>query len=323
MGAIRGLLTSAWTDRHLAVALLAAAAGLAGVLSRDEPTPFHLVAVAALVVTVVLGLLVSAFGGLVVGVVAAAVVIAVKQTVGDWNPAGFVPSLQTTLGLVVVGALAGVAGTVLRAGREVRGGGAAAAYGSLGLLTEQAATARLDEEIARARRHRRPLAVVLIRTDITDPDLGEGTRMRAYRTVARLVESLLRETDIPFALSPDEVGAVLPETDVEGAWLLLGPLVDAATRASFTVREEDERRTLADCAELHAGLAALSDEAPRAEDLLATVRSSVRSSAGSSAGSPAGSSVDDPVGTSAGGEGPEAEAPHGRHRAGTTGRRTR
>ncbi|WP_133252093.1 hypothetical protein [Actinomycetospora cinnamomea] len=256
--------------------LLALAAALAGLLMRAEPAPFHLLAAAALVLTVVLGVLVSAFGGLVVGLVTAAVVIVVKQAVGAWTPADFVASLQTTLGLLVVGALAGLAGSVLRSDRGHRSSGAAAAYGSLGLLTEQAVTARLDEEIARARRHRRPLAVILIRTEITDPDLGDGTRMRAHRTVARLVESLLREIDIPFALSPEEVGAVLPETDVEGAWLLLGPLVDAATRASFTVREEDGRRTLADCAEVHAGLAALSDETPRAEDLLVAARASIR-----------------------------------------------
>jgi GGDEF domain-containing protein len=273
-------MTSGWTERHAIVALAVVAAAVTGVLTRGEPKPFHLVVGAALIVTTIVALLLTPFGGMVTGLAAAAAVIAIKQWWGDWDQQAFLVSLQTTVGLVVVGGLVGMVGSALRGrGRQNRHG-VKPAYGSLGLLTAETALSRLDEEIARARRHSRPLAVVLVRTDITDPTLGAAVRVRAHRTVARLVESLLRDTDIPFALDTDEVGAILPETDVNSAWQLVGPLVDAATRASFTVREDDERRSLADCAELHAGVVSLSEEVASADDLLVAARRAVRDDAG-------------------------------------------
>jgi GGDEF domain-containing protein len=269
-------MTSGWTDRHVVVALAVLAAALTGVLTRGEPAPFHLVVGAALAVTTIVALPLTPFGGMTTGLVGAAAVIAAKQWWGNWDQQAFLVSLETTVGLIVVGGLVGLAGSGLRERGRRNRHGVEPAYGSLGLLTADLALSRLDEEIARAQRHSRPLTVVLARTDITDPALGAGARARAHRTVARLVESLLRDTDIPFALDADEVGAILPETDIEGAWQLVGPLVDAATRASFTIRENEERRSLADCAELHAGMVTLSDEVANADDLLAAARRAVR-----------------------------------------------
>lgn len=150
------------------------------------------------------------------------------------------------------------------------------AYGSLGLLTEDVALARLDDEIVRARRHRRPLTVVVMVVTITEPDLAPRARTAAVRAVARLVETLLRETDVPFALEDGELGAILPETDSASAWDVLGPVLDAATRAAFTVRDDDERRSLVDCAELHAGLAVLGEQHPDAESLVRVARAQAR-----------------------------------------------
>ena len=287
MSRIKGRLMSGWTDRHVVVAVAVVAAGITGVLTRDERAPFHLVVGVALVVTVGFALLFNAFGGMVVGVVAAAGVIAVKQWFGAWDEDVFLGSLESTLGLVVVGGVVGMAGSRLRGRGVMDGAGPAPAYGSLGLLTAEVALSRLDEEIARARHHTRPLTVVLIRTDITDQTLSEDARLRAHRTVARLVESLLRDTDVPFALTTDEVGAILPETTADTAWRLVGPLMDAATRASFTVREEDQRRSLADCAELHAGMVSLSKDCADADELMSAARRSVREDEASPLGSDA------------------------------------
>ena len=275
MSRIKGRLTSGWTDRHVVVAVAVVAAGITGVLTRAERAPFHLVVGVALVATVGLALSLNAFGGMVAGIAAAAGVIAAQQWSGAWDEDVFLGSVESTLGLVVVGGLVGMAGSRLRGREVVDGPGPAPAYGSLGLLTAEVALSRLDEEIARARQHARPLTVVLVWTDITDQTLSEDARRRAHRTVARLVESLLRETDVPFALTTDEVGAILPETNADAAWQLVGPVMDAATRASFTVREEDQRRSLADCAELHAGLVSLSEDCADADELMAAARRSV------------------------------------------------
>jgi GGDEF domain-containing protein len=273
---LKDRMTSGWTDRHVVVALAVIGAGVTGVLTRAEPEPFHLAVGAALAVTTVLALPLTPFGGMVVGLGAAAAVIAGKRWWRVWDQQWFLVSMATTVALVVVGGLVGMAGSHLRERGRPGRPGPEPAYGSLGLLATDAALARLDEEIARARRHDRPLSVALLRTEITEPDLSASARTRAHRTVARLVESLLRDIDVPFAVEVAEVGAILPETDAEAAWELLGPLMDAASRASFTVREDNERRSLADCAELHAGLVSLSPEMGTADDLLAAVRRSVR-----------------------------------------------
>ncbi len=270
----RAQLISGWTDRHVRAALALSAAAIAGAISAAEPPPFHLVSAAVVIATALVALFVDGFGGMVVGVAGAAATIAAKQVAGAWTQQGFVVALALTLALLALGWLAGTVSSDLH-GRNARGGGGGgpqAAYGSLGLLDGDAALARLDEEIARARRHRRPLSVAVLRVRITDDTLTSGARAAAERSVARLVETLLPESDVPFALAAGEFGAIMPETSAGDAWDVLGPVLDAADRAAFTVREDNERRCLADCAELHAGVVAMSERLSDSERLIAAAR---------------------------------------------------
>ena len=267
-------LTSDWTERHLFVASAMLTAALAAGLAMLARSPYDLVGVAAVALTLLVALGLAAVGGLVAGFGGAALVIAVRQAGDAWTPAEFRLSLSLTVALVLLGWLTGTASTTLRgrADEEAAGRQVAAAAGSLGLLPADAALARLDEEVARARRHRRPLALVLVRTQITDDLLLPDARRIARRTVARLVEGLVPDTAVPFALEEDVVGAVLPETGEAAAWELLGPVVDAATRASFAVRAEGERRALVDCASLDVALVALSARHADAQALLDDAR---------------------------------------------------
>lgn len=271
-------LTSDWTERHLQWALAMFAATAAGSVAMLADAPYHLVGVAAVITTVCIALRLDAFGGILAGFAGAAVVIGVEKGGGDWTPKVFGAALALTACLVVVGWLTGSASAGLR--RPAPESDATTtltpAFGSLGLLTPELAMARLDEEVTRARLYRRPLTLVLVRTEITDPDLPLDALSHAHRTVARLVESLVPESAVPFALAPDQVGAVLPETDAARAWGLLGPIVDAAYGASFSVRDGGDRRSLVACAEVHAGLAEISVELPDADRLVAAVRAMVQ-----------------------------------------------
>jgi hypothetical protein len=56
----------------------------------------------------------------------------------------------------------------------------------------------------------------------------------------------------------------------------VGPILDAATRARFAVREQDERRDLVDCAELHVGFAGMSEQLADATTLLQAAQASAR-----------------------------------------------
>jgi GGDEF domain-containing protein len=273
-----GQLTSVWTERHVPVALSLVVAVLTGAVAATELWPHNLVAVGAVLATVLIGLLVDAFGGLVVGLVAAAVTVADEQRAGDWSRRVFGTSVALVVGLVVLGWLVGITarGHLRSRGSHREAIHVAPAYGSLGLLTADVALARLDEEVARARHHHRPLTALVLLVHITDDSLDEDARSAARRAVARLLESQLRETDVPFDLGPDQLGAILPETGATAAWDVVGPVLDAASRAAFTVREDDERRRLVDCAELHAGLAVLGEELHDAESLIEAARRSAQ-----------------------------------------------
>ena len=269
--------TTDWTEQHISAVGALLSVAITGGLAALGEGPYALWGVAALLLTVVGAMATDAFGGIVAGFVGAAVVITARQVGGAWTPADFALGLSLSFCLVVVGWATGVASVRMRPSLDVRAlADAEPAFGSLGLLPAPLALARLDEEVTCARRHGRPLTVVLVSAEVTDPTLPSAARSALHRTVARLVESLVPDTAVPFALTPDEVGAILPETDEPSAWELLGPVVDAAARASFTVRESDERRALADCAELHTGLVSLSDDSPDADRLLATLQDTVR-----------------------------------------------
>ncbi len=275
-------LISGWTEQHVPVALALVVAALVGGVATTTPSPYTFLALGAVLATAVGALFLDAFGGLVLGVAAATVVVLGVRLGGRWTPEFFVTALALVVGLIALGWLAGMVSAGIHArrdGEDEDGGATTPAYGSLGLLTAQVARARLEEEVARARSHGRPLSLVVIRVSIADRALAPPSRDAAQRAVARLVESMLRETDVPFTLGPGEFGAILPETDVAAAWDVVGPVLDAATRAAFTVREQDERRSLVDCAELHVGFSVLSEELSDAEQLLERARGAARTDA--------------------------------------------
>ena len=272
--------TTDWTEQHISVVGAMLSIAITGGLATFGEGTYAVWGVAALLLTVLGAMATDAFGGIVAGFVGAAVVITARQVGGAWTPADFGQALSLSFCLVVVGWATGMATVRMRPAVDVRAvADAEPAFGSLGLLSAPLALARLDEEVTRAQRHGRPLTVVLITAEVTDPALSGAARSALHRTVARLVESLVPDTAVPFALASDEVGAILPETDEQAAWDVLGPVVDAAGRASFTVRDLDERRALVDCAELHAGLASLSEATPDVDGLLVLLRDIVRAGA--------------------------------------------
>ncbi|MCW2622641.1 MAG: hypothetical protein JWL64_2243 [Frankiales bacterium] len=293
-------LTSDWTELRLAVAAVVLSAVITAAVAMLADAPYDLLGVGAVVFTVAVALSLDAFGGIAAGLLGAAGLIAARKWAGDWTTAEFGLGVTLTLALVLLGWLCGL---VTRRLGEPSGSGArghalsepyAPAYGSLGLLPAAAATARLEEEVARARQFRRPLTVVLLGVEITDRSLPEASRAAALRGVARLLESLVPESAVPFALTADELGAVLLETAGTQAWDVLGPVIDAARRASFSAGGQEERRSLRDCVQLHAALVELTPDLLHAEDVLAAARRSLAldSRTGAGADQPAGAEIE-------------------------------
>jgi diguanylate cyclase (GGDEF)-like protein len=130
---------------------------------------------------------------------------------------------------------------------------------------------RLEEEVSRARRYKRPFSLVMIDLDAREGgDPGE-----AIKRVAQIVRLQLRAgIDFPSLYADDRVAMILPETDVEGAMVVAerirekvaGPdavqtvsigiaaypaaattihaLIEAADRALVSARQQGRNRTI-------------------------------------------------------------------------------
>ncbi|MFD4406193.1 hypothetical protein ACFWPH_25885 [Nocardia sp. NPDC058499] len=271
--------TPGWTEQQTGIALCAVLAAACGLLAGIESGTFGLTALGITALCALAGLVFDGFIGLVVGLVCATAAVALKRYTGIWNPGEFLPAVALAACLLALGWAAGLAGAQAR--RAARAGDtgngiSAPVYGSLGLLTGEYARLRLDEEIARAREHRRPLGLLIIRVNLDDPGLSPAARQSAGRAVARLVESLLRESDVPFSLSEQEFGAILPDTGATTGWNVVGPLLDAAGRATFTDRSTQQRRPLSECAELQTNLVFHTERTPDADTLIALARESTQ-----------------------------------------------
>lgn len=272
-------LTSGWTERHSAVAVLlvtSSAASLAGLLDGGWIPVAVAVAVS---VTALVSLALDMWGGAVVGLAAAAAVVAVRQTMGAWTAEDFPPAAVGAAALVGVGAAAGVVGRQLRASSPTTPGTRAdvlwePAYGSLGLLGRDGATMRLAEEVDRATRTHRPLSLALL--DVrASPSLPSDAQEAALRATARLLESRSREHDVPFALAPGRLGVVLPDAAAHDAWDIVARVLTAVGTSTFVHGQNRVPQRLGDAVEVAAGIAqlrprqgweALLDEAAAAVD---------------------------------------------------------
>lgn len=276
-----------WGERQLFAGVVAVTAATSGVLAASDPLPAALAVLLAITVTAVVPLGFDGFVGLLVGLLSSTVLVLAKQLAGAWTPESFGRSLLTTAALLLSGWAAGRLGKRLRAlpGRPGRAEDVAV-FGSLGLVDGAAATARLEEETSRAARHSRPLSVLLMRTSITDPALDPASAAAALRVAARHLEAALRLTDVPFALSPELVGAILTETGPEGAWEVAGSLLETAADAGFTHRTGRERIRLGEHADIATGIASMPVDGRDAKSLLSAALASLGEDVGAVADRP-------------------------------------
>lgn len=279
------LATSGWTDRHTKVALLLGVALLASIAGLLEEGPIPFWVAIAVVIAGIGSLSFDAFAGTVVGLAVAAGLIGVRRLTGWWGPEIFWPALVESLAVIAAGISAGVVGGALRATTAVTGapdgGGelSGPVFGSLGLLDHATAVMRLEEEVERASEHGRPLTLLLLDVEVTDDGLGPQARTGAFRSVARLLESRLADTDVPFFIGEDRLGAVLPESTAADAWTRLGALLDGITDARFASRAEGRQRSLADAVDLRVGMAHMGPDSDHADGLLDAASAALRRAA--------------------------------------------
>jgi len=124
---------------------------------------------------------------------------------------------------------------------------------------------RLGEEIARARRHRRPLSVLMIDVDhfkaINDVH-GHLAGDDVLRRLAARIQEALRTADVAARYGGEEFSLLLPETSLEGARVVADRLLSVGRTVGVRAEEGSETITVS------VGLAELSPE-DRADDLVA------------------------------------------------------
>jgi GGDEF domain-containing protein len=281
-----GRATSAWTDLGVLLGVYALALLSAGVLAGAESgvvTPVYAVVALGCGVS---ALWVDGFAGLGAGVLGAAMVVGVKRLAAPLGPDDFGVMAAEVATLMVLGWVAGILGEHLRElSRSSVGtppGTVVPAFSSLGLLDQEQAMLRLEEELSRSRRSRRPLGLLMVTVEPTTSELDEAAELRLRRTVARLVESVVADTDIPFALHDNEIGAILPETGAAQGWRLVAPLVDAIRGATFADRATGQRRSLAECARVRTGLV-FADQQSTPASLMTQARRALADRSGTAA----------------------------------------
>lgn len=254
---MRHRLISAWTDVH--VWLILTAVSLIALTSLTSWTSGSSVfateiSLGTLVAAFVVASFTDAFGGMIVGLVAAATLTATRQYLPDLPPVGFLVQAITMGLLLFLGLTSGLVADRIRRGRRIaaRQGTQAVAPvpGSLGLISSTDAEWILAQERARAELHERPLTTARIEVVITDADLAGDDVRRAARAAARTLETELRVTDVVFARGDREFGVILPETDPESAADIIESALIVARSATFADRARGHRRPLGEVAEL-------------------------------------------------------------------------
>lgn len=262
-------LTSAWTDAHaglIAGATILATLGALAVSGSVTALSVALSTIVVALVAFVLASLTDAFGGMLVGLLAAAAFTVIHQYLPAAAPLSFATQAVTLGLLFLLGMSSGIVADRMRRARRIssRQGGHAImpVEGSLGLLSPADAATALAHEHARAELHDRPLSTATIQMVFTDQRLGEEEVRRARRAVARSLETELRVTDLVYVDAEGHFGAILPETTAAGAIDVIESALIVARSATFADREVGTRKPVADVAELQVEITPVIEPQP-------------------------------------------------------------
>jgi len=110
-----------------------------------------------------------------------------------------------------------------------------------GLFNRRHFDLRLQEEIDRAERYEKKLALIMIDVDgfkQYNDILGHQSGDVLLKTVSRIFQENIRKTDIPFRYGGDEFAIVLTESTMEGALSVAQKLSEAVARCPFGGMEQ-------------------------------------------------------------------------------------
>lgn len=244
-----------WTEFRARFAMAGVLLVAAGVLVGNEEGLTRLVLLLVVVLSVASALALDGYVGVVVGLAGAVVVIVSRRLVGAFSAKYFFVICVEIITVITLPWVVGLLGHHLRQSLAHMSrpalGTLTSVRNSAGMLAAPAGTVRLDEEIERVGRTGELLALLVI---AHQPLAGVDAAARegAARAIVRHMESVLRDSDVPFAVDDETVAVILPATDAVDALEVTGrvtlaaaeaTVTDPVTRATFRVADNVEVRT--------------------------------------------------------------------------------
>lgn len=261
-------LTSAWTDTHLALISTSSCLVLLGVLAAvagDGSAQVVWSTVGISIFVFAAATFMDAFGGLVLGLIAAAALTTIHQYLPDARPVPFAIQATTFALFLLLGISSGTVVDRIRRGRRIAeresSRPTATVAGSIGMMTAADAELVLEQEKVRARLYGRPLCVAAVEISLSDDGVGPEERRRLRRAVARSLETELRVTDVVYCDESGRFGAILPETTEQRARDVLESVLMVARQATFADRDRGGRRQVCEVADLTFAVTAVSSVA--------------------------------------------------------------
>lgn len=253
-----------------------------------NPFDVALVYLALLGGVIAIGLMTNVWGGLAASAISVFAIVLIDQTVGIYPRENALFNIATELAaFLAAGPLAGSLATAINrvqheADRWLARVEELSVHDDIfGTLKPDWARLRLDEEIVRAQRFKRPLSIALLNLspNATAPIDQRAERVAALQAVIRVARAVTHPPLIVTHAGGDQVLIVLPEHTADQARDVIDRVQQQIKREQYFPKRKDLNKALGkpvrDWGQLQVGVVALNGHAASGETLIASARAAL------------------------------------------------
>lgn len=264
-----------WTEFRPRFALVVAALLAAGVLLGVDAGASRVVFAVILVVAVGASLVRDGYGGVLIGLAGAGLLVLARRLTGELTPRSFFLVTAEVAAVTTVAWLVGILGHHLRGSVErvtrASAGSVQPVEHLMGVLGPEIGLHRLEEELVRRSASGGALGLALVRHEATSA-YGADVPEPARRAIARHIESTLGDTDVVFGYDDDTLAVILPGADWTAGLDAVSRLSVAASQATYADPLDRSRRAVTDMVRITTALVYADDTTTDARALLEAAR---------------------------------------------------